>query len=433
MEARLFICHFLICILDVEKVYLLLRFIIGFPEKTNLRKSILAVFICGVSIAVLIKFMDPKYIATFHILIAVLAMSVMSKVHNIQRVLMVFIAFLCVSEIDFFIGAVVGLLSDTDASIVNMNSIGNSCISLCVIAAVSMLCRYFDVAFYKGDVGHSKCFIAVETAILLVNLLIMGTVFDSLSHAKTDSANVLLIATMSLSMLISVISLIFYAAVHNANEYKKLNCMNEELLRVQREYFSYEKILNQHLRRFRHDFNNHISILKGMMDTGNSEQAGRYLENLIKRAEAFQPAVQCGNDTINIVLNQKYRIAAAENIILQVEGKVPSVLTVNDFELCTVLTNGVDNAIEACRHLKSSAKHVQIRLSVFQEYLRIEIQNPIEGPISLHTSKNSKMDHGFGLYNIKESVEINRGNMEIRVDKSMFVLDIILRACENNQ
>lgn len=69
---------------------------------------------------------------------------------------------------------------------------------------------YLDISFYKDKLEKSRLFVAVETLILFVNLLIMGTVFTSLSHAKVNAANVLLIAVMSLWMLFGIISRIFY-------------------------------------------------------------------------------------------------------------------------------------------------------------------------------------------------------------------------------
>lgn len=131
-------------------------------------------------------------------------------INTFLKILLTLIAFLCACEVDSFVRAVIGLIPTIDVAIVDMYSIGNSCNCLCLIAAVSLLCRYLDISFYKDKLEKSRLFVAVETLILFVNLLIMGTVFTSLYHAKVNAANVLLIAVMSLWMLFGIISRIFY-------------------------------------------------------------------------------------------------------------------------------------------------------------------------------------------------------------------------------
>lgn len=131
-------------------------------------------------------------------------------INTFLKILFTLIAFLCAGEVDFFVRAVIRLFPTTDVAIVDMYNIGNSYIYLCLIVAVSLLGHYLDISFYKDKLEKSRLFVAVETLILFVNLLIMGTVFTSLSHAKVNAANVLLIAVMSLWMLFGIISQIFY-------------------------------------------------------------------------------------------------------------------------------------------------------------------------------------------------------------------------------
>lgn len=432
MDIKLFVYHFAKCTLDIGKVYLLLHFVIGFPEKTSKLKIMSAVILCGASIAFFIKIMNPAYIAISYIVIVLVAMFIMTKINSLSRILLTLISFLCASEIDFFIGAIIGLLPKPLTGIVDLASIVNGCFSLALIATISLLCGYFDISFYKEKIVRSRWFIAIETIVLLVNLLIMGTIFGSLSHAKSNSANILLTAAMSLSMMISVISLIFYAAVHNAREYKNKNNLNEELLRIQRHYFTYEKTINQNVRKFRHDLNNHLSILKGMLDNGNTIQAGKYLEDMLKRAETLKPVIQSGNETMDILLNRKYYMAASEEIELRVNGTITGPLAINDFDLCTIFINGIDNAIEACRHLEREKKYIDVSFANVQNYLRVKIKNPVSGEVTLATWKKNKRDHGLGLSNIYDAVERNDGDMKISVEDQCFILDIVLKVPQDH-
>ena len=99
------------------------------------------------------------------------------------------------------------------------------------------------------------------------------------------------------------------------------------------------------------------------------------------------------------------------------------------FDICTILSNALDNALEACRRLKEGEeRYIDVNCVLKNDMQMICISNPSDtDDPDLKTSKENKNEHGFGLYNIRKTVDSLDGTVNISQTSPVFVLDVIFK------
>ena len=101
--------------------------------------------------------------------------------------------------------------------------------------------------------------------------------------------------------------------------------------------------------------------------------------------------------------------------------------SVNDYDICTIFANALDNAIEACEKMETN-RWIEVSIGLHQNFLTVLISNSIAGPVCLRSKKQDKRNHGFGLQNLTECVERNNGKVKIGMEEDKFILDIVVSA-----
>lgn len=151
-----------------------------------------------------------------------------------------------------------------------------------------------------------------------------------------------------------------------------------------------------------HEFEHHMQVLRDLLDRGEVSAAQGYLDRLKKNRSIHVMSVSSNHPVIDVILNQKYQTARENEIKMQIQVNDLSQLTIPTDSLVVVLTNLLDNAIEACRRLDG---YREIFCSVlYDDGLYISIRNTSE-PVQIvdgkiPTSKQDSLSHGFGLLSV---------------------------------
>ena len=155
-------------------------------------------------------------------------------------------------------------------------------------------------------------------------------------------------------------------------------------------------------RKSAHEFEHHMQVLRDLLDRGEVGAARDYLDRLKKNRSIHVMSVSSNHPVIDVILNQKYQTARENEIKMQIQVNDLSQLTIPTDSLVVVLTNLLDNAIEACRRLDG---YREIFCSVlYDDGLYISIRNTseevaiVDGKIP--TSKQDSLSHGFGLLSV---------------------------------
>lgn len=151
-----------------------------------------------------------------------------------------------------------------------------------------------------------------------------------------------------------------------------------------------------------HEFEHHLQVLRDLLSRNEIATARDYLNRLKKDRSIYSMSVSSNHPVIDVILNQKYQTARENEIKMQIQVNDLSALTVPTDSLVVVLTNLLDNAIEACRRIDG---YREIFCSVLYDHgLYISIRNSseeiaiVDGKIP--TSKQDSLSHGFGLLSV---------------------------------
>lgn len=180
----------------------------------------------------------------------------------------------------------------------------------------------------------------------------------------------------------------------------------------------------------RHDFRNGIDCLCSMIEQGDCTGALEYAKQFKERKlNSVQPQIQCSSSMINAVVNAKFSDAYSKGIDTSLR-LVVEVSRFLEFDFSVILSNLLNNAIEACQ---KNIGVSQILLTISEEagYYRIVVRNTIEHPVInknrfLKTKKENKSIHGWGLRSVSDIVNKRNGMIDFYERNKMFYVDILI-------
>lgn len=188
----------------------------------------------------------------------------------------------------------------------------------------------------------------------------------------------------------------------------------------------------EELHKIRHDIKNQYSNIRLMLMEKRYDDMEKYLDEYEEAYLAPIFAIDCGNVDLNRILNLEYSKAKQVGIELSVRVVVPPKLPIANSDMCSLLTNIIDNAIEgSTRANKTDPIYVDIRLG--QDcYLYISVKNSVDECadrsvfFEKRTSKRDEVAHGYGTKIIKSIVEKYNGGMSRDVIDGKYVIDVML-------
>lgn len=183
--------------------------------------------------------------------------------------------------------------------------------------------------------------------------------------------------------------------------------MLSQQMQLQKQHFTELAAYNQEIRSIKHDLKNHTRMIQGYLQENQIDKAMEYLNSYTENLHQISKFVFTGNNTVDILLNQKMIVAKENNITLDYNILIPSEMNIPDLDLCIILSNLLDNAIEAT--LKITNRKIKLKINLYKEQLFISLSNTFDGSVKqssnqLLSSKEDK-NHGYGIYNVKRVVE----------------------------
>lgn len=196
-----------------------------------------------------------------------------------------------------------------------------------------------------------------------------------------------------------------------------------------RQFEEQEKYI-QEVRSVKHDMQAHLIVLQYYLEDGKCEEAKAYLKNMRNQEVLFRRdrEIEVGNTLINVLLKE-YLKKSKEDIGFFCKGALPEDAKVTDYDWCTIFSNLISNAIEACEKLNNIEKSISLEISTDEQNLYVIMANPIEWEVKKEllgkgTTKADKKLHGYGLKNIKSIVEKYQGNLDYICEKNTFAVKI---------
>lgn len=182
---------------------------------------------------------------------------------------------------------------------------------------------------------------------------------------------------------------------------------------------------------YRHDMRHHLSLIGSFAADGDLEKIKEYLSSTEAAIDAMTPVKYCENETVNLILSSFVNKAKKANVNLHTNVKLSENLKINDTELCSLLSNALENAITAAGILEEEGlRKVYFHTVINDDKLVISTENAYVGEIEMDGDlpKSSKKEagHGFGIRSMIDIVERHGGLYSFETEGGIFILRLML-------
>lgn len=272
-------------------------------------------------------------------------------------------------------------------------------------------------------------------AMILINIFISDGLVYTSGFSTTDIqlknflikilafANTLCLIVVLVSLLTNVLF----------RQYQKdINKILENQVQIQLKHYEKSEKINTEIRRFRHDYNNHMNCMKSLVQSGRYDELMDYVNNI---SDAFPQSgflYNTGNYIADAILTDKLENARKNGTNISFKGIISP--SINNTDLCIILGNILDNAVEACEKIDGEKE-----ISVFGGYQHGYFILIVKNPISCHvqtengipaTTKPDASYHGFGLQNVESVVKKYDGIMLSECSDDSFTIRLTFNSIQ---
>lgn len=272
----------------------------------------------------------------------------------------------------------------------------------------------------KSDFIFKKNEVISIISIFVSSLLVSVFIFDKqikVGAMETEGSKTYFIMAVLGLVIINVLTFMSYLKIEKDNREK----IQYELVKLQLEqqkqsYEEFEK-RNLEIRKIRHDMKNYMEACLALMQSGDYKSAQDYLNNICSNViKPINYTIVTNSSLINAVLNNKLHLCNSNGI--KVDYRILSDFDgLNELDICVLLGNLWNNAIEATKELDTERK-IEFEVSSKKNYLIIILRNTIKESViknnpKFSTTKQDKLNHGLGIISMRDIVNKYDGIMGI--------------------
>lgn len=225
-------------------------------------------------------------------------------------------------------------------------------------------------------------------------------------------------------LYINVIIFWYFDRIKEAYMYKSKNEAMEIKFTLQEEYYRTLAVHQKDTIALWHDMRKHIDLMKALNSMDQKTTVSNYLNELEEDIRKRLKIVQTEDPVIGALLTEQLKRADRQGVSLELDTHLISQTRIQSIDLCVILGNLFDNAFTACENIPNTyKKYIKAEIKQREQLLFIELVNPV-GPEKASMRQNGK--HGFGLNNVRRSVNKYGGKIDINATKEEFCVRIII-------
>lgn len=254
--------------------------------------------------------------------------------------------------------------------------------------------------------------------------------FSYLKNSLVDPIVILFVYLTALSVFLIVVKYLASAkSVHLIEEEKNNMSFLLDMQRQKYEEISKKMELG---RAYRHDMRHHLAILNSLAIKHQSDEIKQYINNLDAKLLEVQQEIYCENVTVNAVLSTYLAQAHKEGCIVNLHVVVPSTIPFDVLDVCTVLANALENAIQACKDYEENDQREIEFTAIFEDERKfiVSVSNYCSTPLQFDKEGlpigTFQEGHGIGLKSVKSVIEKHQGVMQCECNHHTFKLHAIL-------
>lgn len=211
--------------------------------------------------------------------------------------------------------------------------------------------------------------------------------------------------------------------------------------RQENKYYAYQnKVMKSQLeemnhiyltmRGWRHDYHNHMQKIRAHLALKEYKEVDRYVDLMETELSEIDFTYKTGNTGVDAMLNSKLTLAEKNGLRIKCDAMLPKELSVNQVDLCVLLGNLIDNAIEACDKLEEEERRfLRIYMCVRKQQLYISVSNATNEVIRKLDKEyisNKRGNHGHGLKRIDLIVDKYQGYINRQNEPGVFATEVML-------
>lgn len=233
------------------------------------------------------------------------------------------------------------------------------------------------------------------------------------------------------TFVLAVLALYFYSTL-TTMKHLELKASTHRLTfekEVQQRYYETQLHNQEEVRRMKHDMNGNLNTIYRLLLEDNKEEALRYMAELGDYAKSHEKALYSHDPYLNAVVSNYAAVFAENHITFQQDIQLGK-MEIHHVEMCLVLNNALQNALEASLKLLPEQRYVRLQIKTKQSQFLFRISNRFNSQLIIHDelpcSTKKGEGHGYGLTIIRETAESVGGFALCKIEDDMFVLDVAM-------
>lgn len=184
------------------------------------------------------------------------------------------------------------------------------------------------------------------------------------------------------------------------------------------------------MRGWRHDYHNHMQKIRAHLALKEYAEVDEYIDQMEQELKKIDLKYKSGHTGVDAILNSKLSLAENQGLKVKCDAMLPSDLSFPPVDLCVLLGNLIDNAIEACEKMDSSGnRFIRVYLCVRKKQLYISVcnaTNEVVRKLDKEYISTKRGNHGHGLLRINQIVEKHQGYINRQNEPGAFVTEVML-------
>ena len=304
-----------------------------------------------------------------------------------------------------------------------------------IAVTASQLSKMFIFDIILKTISKYDLRLGKKEWIMIISVLVISFISIALvqtASAETNTYSVFLFFAEICSMAVAAVC--FYMTIllnksQRESERLRLTAQREEF---KLQYAQNVKKQYDEISQVRHDMKQTHSVVMSLLMEAKTDEAIGYMQKAAKRISEFDVIIDVGNDFVNAILNAKLSEAKRNGIMVLCSAD-KNASGIDEVDLCSLLGNLLDNAIEACAKCFDRQRVIEIKIRMHEDKYLLEVENTaaenaLENNKQLATTKDDVSMHGYGIKSIKSIAEKYNGMVSFSQDgdrfRSMVVLSI---------
>lgn len=319
--------------------------------------------------------------------------------------------------------------------LLNLTDYNNESVEELIASAISLFFILCIGTVYKKkynvgikNIGFLKLFLftllAVADAFVIMSL---GTILLDEYRGSHKALFIILFFITIIGIFIQLVAVILL--IISRDTYKEKQEITKKYLNEQTSHYKYLEQREKDTKKFRHDIKSHMQVLSALARNKKYFEFDEYMAEINIRIDNFGSHITVNNGIVDAIINRYYSEALNKGIDISITGMFPNTCRISPYDLCTIFSNLLSNAIEAAE--KSVEKKISMECRYTEDNIVVITKNTFEDKgqfrhSKIVTTKENIEYHGFGIENIKESVEHNNGMLDIEIKDTTFSITIML-------